>query len=404
MPSKSAWRSLTHMRTLPSAGANRKAVKRRGQELSYRLRAMSRSKHRGGVQPNLAEQLDSAGGGAEGEEAAAARRQRRGKRRQSRSAALELLTRAQALPVRSASALPEADMAALLGEAGERLSADQAAQAAADAEAAAARSSIADGGSLYDTPAALAYAASRLPACYAALRHALGEVARRRPGWRPSSQLDFGAGPGTAIWAAQQVWPQTPLEATAVEPAAAMAGLGAEIQQLQREQYETAIAAAAAALERRSQRQQRDASAAAAPGTEALREAELEGGAEGDEEAPAVPAPPPRLRWMHKLPPRYRAQQGRRYDLVTAGYVLGELRSDSERRWGRSGVCLCRCWCGGGGGGWCVFVCVCVSVGGGRCSPSMLQESLAGLDERENICWGWSLPALCWAARPGEAA
>jgi hypothetical protein len=36
---------------------------------------------------------------------------------------------------------------------------------------------------------------------------------------------------------------------------------------------------------------------------------------------------------MHKLPPRYRAAQGRQYDLVTAAYVLGELRSDVERRY-----------------------------------------------------------------------
>lgn len=312
-------------------------MKRRGQELSYRLRAMSRSKHRGGVHPNLGQQLEAAAGAAEGEDAAAARRQRRGKRRQSRGVALELLTRAPALPVRNASALPEADMAALLGDAGKLLAAEQEAQAAAEGEAAAARSSIAEGGSLYDTPAALAYAATRLPACYAALRHVLSEVAGRRPGWRPSSQLDFGAGPGTAVWAAQQIWPQAPLEATAVEPAGAMAWLGGEIQQRQREQYEAALAAAAAAVERRSRRRQGEqqglGSGSGALGPAAQPEVERESEGKEDEEALAAPAPPPRLRWMYKLPPRYRSQQGRRYDLVTAGYVLGELRSDSERRW-----------------------------------------------------------------------
>lgn len=317
-------------------------MKRRGQELSYRLRAMSRSKHRGGVHPNLAEQLEAAAGAAEGEEAAAARRQRRGKRRQSRNVALELLTKAAALPVRDASALPEADMAALLGEAGKLLSAEQAAQAEAEAAATAARSSIAEGGSLYDMPAALAYAATRLPACYAALRHVLGEVAARRPGWRPSTQLDFGAGPGTAVWAAQQVWPQAPLEATAVEPAGAMAWLGGEIQQRQREQYAAALAAAAAAVERstqqRHERGQGPGGRAAAPG--ALQGVQLESSGEKGEGAPSLPAPPPRLRWMFKLPPRYRSQQGRRYDLITAGYVLGELRSDSERRWARRVVCF----------------------------------------------------------------
>jgi hypothetical protein len=35
---------------------------------------------------------------------------------------------------------------------------------------------------------------------------------------------------------------------------------------------------------------------------------------------------------MYKLPPRYRTAQARPYDLVTAAYVLGEIRSDVERR------------------------------------------------------------------------
>jgi hypothetical protein len=59
--------------------------------------------------------------------------------------------------------------------------------------------------SLYDEAASLAYGATRLPACYAALQRVLSEVAARRPGWRPATVLDFGAGPATATWAAQQV-------------------------------------------------------------------------------------------------------------------------------------------------------------------------------------------------------
>ena len=69
---------------------------------------------------------------------------------------------------------------------------------------------------------------------------------------------------------------------------------------------------------------------------------EREGDEEEEAEEEGVPAPPPRLRWMYKLPPRYRAAQGKQYQLVTAGYVHGELQGDAERR------------CGGGGGkaGW----------------------------------------------------
>lgn len=58
-----------------------------------------------------------------------------------------------------------------------------------------------------DEKAALAYLAVRLPATYAAVRAALGQVARERPDFAPASLLDVGAGPGTALWAAADVWP-----------------------------------------------------------------------------------------------------------------------------------------------------------------------------------------------------
>jgi ribosomal protein RSM22 (predicted rRNA methylase) len=52
---------------------------------------------------------------------------------------------------------------------------------------------------------AAAYAASRMPGCYAAVLKVMEELHMRLPGFRPASMLDFGAGPGTAIWAAQKV-------------------------------------------------------------------------------------------------------------------------------------------------------------------------------------------------------
>jgi ribosomal protein RSM22 (predicted rRNA methylase) len=54
---------------------------------------------------------------------------------------------------------------------------------------------------------ALAYALVRMPATYAAVRFALGQAAERCAELRPASLLDVGAGPGTASWAAAEVWP-----------------------------------------------------------------------------------------------------------------------------------------------------------------------------------------------------
>jgi len=60
---------------------------------------------------------------------------------------------------------------------------------------------------LADDLAARAYLAARLPATYAALRSALAAVVSARPDFAPRSLLDFGAGPGTALWAARDCWP-----------------------------------------------------------------------------------------------------------------------------------------------------------------------------------------------------
>ena len=59
-----------------------------------------------------------------------------------------------------------------------------------------------------DTPeAALAYAAWILPATHAQVLGALRGVPLRVGEWRPRSLLDLGGGPGTAAWAALDVWP-----------------------------------------------------------------------------------------------------------------------------------------------------------------------------------------------------
>jgi ribosomal protein RSM22 (predicted rRNA methylase) len=72
---------------------------------------------------------------------------------------------------------------------------------------------------------ALAYAATRLPATYAAVSSALGAVRQQRPGWQPRTVLDLGAGPGTGLWSAATVWPSLE-HATAVEAEPEMIALG----------------------------------------------------------------------------------------------------------------------------------------------------------------------------------
>jgi ribosomal protein RSM22 (predicted rRNA methylase) len=53
----------------------------------------------------------------------------------------------------------------------------------------------------------LGYAALILPATYAQLYGAMAAAAQRLPDWHPSSMLDIGSGPGTALWAAAEHWP-----------------------------------------------------------------------------------------------------------------------------------------------------------------------------------------------------
>lgn len=52
-----------------------------------------------------------------------------------------------------------------------------------------------------------AYLAARLPATYAAVRASFTMIEEAMPDLVPASLLDVGAGPGTALWAAQDCWP-----------------------------------------------------------------------------------------------------------------------------------------------------------------------------------------------------
>lgn len=70
-----------------------------------------------------------------------------------------------------------------------------------------------------------AYLATRLPATYAAIRASLAAAAELLPGFSPRTQLDLGAGPGSALWAAADCWPEL-AEAVLVEASPAARAIG----------------------------------------------------------------------------------------------------------------------------------------------------------------------------------
>lgn len=53
-----------------------------------------------------------------------------------------------------------------------------------------------------------AYVAARMPATYAAIRSALEATGGQLSGLAPATLLDVGAGPGTALWAVRDCWPE----------------------------------------------------------------------------------------------------------------------------------------------------------------------------------------------------
>lgn len=88
---------------------------------------------------------------------------------------------------------------------------------------------------LYNGLGALAYATARLPSTYAAVRNVFQRLKMSHlgdPSWSPQTMLDFGAGPGTAAWAARAVWPASRVRVTNVEGSATMADIGYRIQRL----------------------------------------------------------------------------------------------------------------------------------------------------------------------------
>ncbi|WP_322819913.1 small ribosomal subunit Rsm22 family protein [Chloroflexus sp.] len=75
---------------------------------------------------------------------------------------------------------------------------------------------------------AVAYAAWRMPATYAALRAVFRRLAEVQPDFTPRRMLDIGAGSGAAIWAATEQWPSLQ-QVVAIERQPAMARIGKQL-------------------------------------------------------------------------------------------------------------------------------------------------------------------------------
>lgn len=163
---------------------------------------------------------------------------------------------------------------------------------------------------LYDETGAVAYAATHMRGRFATLVRVLGEVAHAAGTlWSPRSLLDYGSGPGTALWAAESVWrsafQHNPLQAVAVEPSTHMTYLGGTILDLFRQGI-----------------------------SDFYKNSNLESdvNAVSDGSSRDLNFPPPlhnsfkTIKWMSRLP-----NAPVQYDIVVASHVLGEVLDDRER-------------------------------------------------------------------------
>jgi ribosomal protein RSM22 (predicted rRNA methylase) len=74
----------------------------------------------------------------------------------------------------------------------------------------------------YGPRESLAYLLTRMPNAYAACETVFSELQRRMPDFAPQSILDYGTGPGTAIWAAREQWSESLQKHIGVDTSEAM--------------------------------------------------------------------------------------------------------------------------------------------------------------------------------------
>jgi ribosomal protein RSM22 (predicted rRNA methylase) len=81
----------------------------------------------------------------------------------------------------------------------------------------------------YNENEANAYIAHRLPGIFGCNYRVLSELKARYPNYRPVSVLDFGSGPGTALWAIRELWPQSSDRIVAIEPSDGMTAINQKL-------------------------------------------------------------------------------------------------------------------------------------------------------------------------------
>jgi ribosomal protein RSM22 (predicted rRNA methylase) len=79
----------------------------------------------------------------------------------------------------------------------------------------------------YQKEHAVGYAYKKMPNSYSSIFRILHEVKHRMPSLSPSSCLDYGAGTGAGLWAANEIWPE--MQITAVEPSKEMRTVGKKL-------------------------------------------------------------------------------------------------------------------------------------------------------------------------------
>ena len=79
----------------------------------------------------------------------------------------------------------------------------------------------------YQKEHAIGYAYKRMPSTYASIYRILHEIKHRMPDFSPSNCLDFGAGTGSASWAASSLFPD--IKIFAVEPSKEMRTIGKKL-------------------------------------------------------------------------------------------------------------------------------------------------------------------------------
>ncbi|MCM5554341.1 small ribosomal subunit Rsm22 family protein [Pleomorphomonas sp. NRK KF1] len=116
---------------------------------------------------------------------------------------------------------------ALAGAVAERIRPEQLGAAAARLSAGY-RANLPSRTAVPDAAGVAAYAASRMPATYAAVTAVFDRLVAVRPDFVPRSILDLGAGPGTASWAAGALWPEL-ASLTMIEASADFRALAADL-------------------------------------------------------------------------------------------------------------------------------------------------------------------------------